>query len=103
MNINVSQHNASARIELVGDINEQGAENLKQCFRRQDLSSLKEVVVDFSQVTLIGSAGIGKLLLFYKDLAMNRAPLALKNVPPAIYDLLLVLKLDSIFSISREA
>ena len=45
---------------------------MKRRFLEMDVTSLSEVVFDFSGVTFIGSAaGIGKLLLFYKNLAAH--------------------------------
>ncbi len=101
MELTVTQHGNSARFEIRGNIDERGAEDLKRRFRELNASSLKEVVFDFGKVNHIGSAGIGKLLLFYKDLAVTGGGIRIENVSESVYDLLGVLKLDTIFTITR--
>jgi len=101
MELTVRQDGSQARFVIKGDIDEPGAENLKSRFRDLDVSSLMEVSFDFKEVTHIGSAGIGKLLLFYKDLALNGGTISIQNVSPSVYELFNVLKLDTIFSILR--
>lgn len=72
MELSVVQDGDHVRFTAKGNIDERGAEDLKQRFRQLNISALKEVVFDFEGVGYIGSAGIGKLLLFYKDLAVCR-------------------------------
>ncbi len=102
MEIAVKQENGSARFEISGKIDETGAETLKQRFREINQPDLKNVVFDFRNVSHIGSAGIGKLLLFYKDLALKGGQLKIQNASQTVYELFTVLKLDTIFSISRS-
>ena len=85
-----------------GNIDERGAEELKNHFKSLNISSVKEVIFDFANVNYIGSAGIGKLLLFYKDMALNGGKITIKNVSPSIYELFNVLKLDTIFTIIKN-
>ena len=66
MEISVNQTEEHAHFSLKGTIDEEAAQTLKTKFNSLNKSILKEVVFDFSQVDHIGSAGIGKLLLFYK-------------------------------------
>lgn len=101
MELTVRQDGSQARFVIKGDIDEPGAENLKSRFRDLDVPLLMEVCFDFKDVNHIGSAGIGKLLLFYKDLALNGGRITIENVSPTVYELFKVLKLDTIFSISR--
>ena len=103
MQIHVSQDADRARLAIEGEIDEQGAEQLKQQFRTLNTGMLSEVILDFSQVTFIGSAGIGKLLLIYKDLGIKGAAIRVENAPPAIFELLQIVKLDTILTISKAA
>lgn len=82
-------------------MDERGAEAHKRRFRELQGSSLTEAVFDFSKVNVIGSAGIGKLLLFYKDLALKGGTIRIENASETIYDTLRVVKLDTIFNISK--
>lgn len=101
MELTVDQSQTSARITIKGEIDEPGAEKLKAGFNTLDKTLLKSIVLDFNGVTHIGSAGIGKLLLFYKDIAIGGGSMEIINVPAPIYDLLLTLKLDSVFKIQK--
>lgn len=101
MEVIVTRDGNQARFEIKGDIDEPGAEALKKRFRELKISLLREVTFDFKEVSHIGSAGIGKLLLFYKDLALNGGKMRIENISETVYELFKVLKLDTIFSISR--
>ncbi len=100
MEIVVRSENETASIEVVGSIDERGAEDLKRRFLEMDVSRLKEVVFNFGGVTFIGSAGIGKLLLFYKNLASHGGRITIENMNKDIYTMFKVVKLDKIFNIS---
>ncbi len=101
MKLMVSQDNDIAQFNIEGDIDEKGAETLKQRFNELNPASLKKVVFDFSEVHHIGSSGIGKMLLFYKKLAVSGGIIRIVNAPEAVYNLLTALKLDSVFEISK--
>lgn len=101
MEIEVTRQGEQARFTISGRIDEKGAEALKQRFREVNSEDLKEIVFDFRHVSHIGSAGIGKLLLFYKDLALKEGRLRIENVSQTLYELFTVLKLDTIITIHR--
>lgn len=100
MEITVSPQGAEARIEVFGSIDERGAEEMKRRFLELDLATIKEVTFDFKGVTFIGSAGIGKLLLLYKNVAAQGGKIGIENMSKDIYTMFKVVKLDKIFSIS---
>ncbi len=101
MKVSIIQQGKTARLEIIGDIDEPGAAILKSKFGELDRSSLTEVILDFNKVTHIGSAGIGKLLLLYKDLAPLSIALKITNSSASVYELLKMVKLDTIFIISK--
>jgi len=103
LNITVNEENSLCRIQMDGDVDEHGAEEMKKRFHELPHSRLHGVVVDFKAVTHIGSAGIGKLLVLYKDLAVYNAHLQLVNVPSPIYKMLCEMKLNGIFTIEPAA
>ncbi len=103
MELKVIPQGDKVRIELAGNIDERGAEEMKRRFLDLDLSSLKEVVLDFSGVTFIGSSGIGKLLLLYKNLATHGGEVRIDNMSKDIYTMFKVVKLDKIFHISSAS
>ncbi len=101
MEITVTQSGNEARFEITGRIDENGAETLKKRFQDINSDNLTDAVFDFRHVTHIGSAGIGKLLLFYKDLALRDGRLRIINASPTVHELFTVLKLDTIIAITR--
>jgi anti-anti-sigma factor len=101
MDIKVDAGENHARIEVVGNIDERGAESLKRSFLDLDITKLQNVVLDFNGVTFIGSAGIGKLLLLYKNLASHGGKLHIENLSKDIYTMFKVVKLDQVFQLSQ--
>ena len=102
MELKVSQSGSRTVFEVQGDIDERGAETLKNHFKQLPLTTVKELVIDLGKVNHIGSSGIGKLLLFYKNLGMHGGTITIANVSDAIYQLLTELKLNSIFTITKR-
>ena len=101
MELSVNKTETDANFTINGDIDEQGAEILKKNFLALDRSTLNNVTFDFKMVNHIGSAGIGKLLLFYKDIALSGGELKIINASGEIHKLFLTLKLDTVFSIQK--
>jgi anti-anti-sigma factor len=101
MELNVTQEGKQARFEIKGDIDEPGAEKLKHLFQNMNAFCFEEVVFDFREVAYIGSSGIGKLLLFYKDLSLYGGRIRVENVSETVCELFNVLKLDTVFTISK--
>jgi anti-sigma B factor antagonist len=88
------------RMEVIGDIDERGAEILKA--KLQEMNQLKALEIDFNNVGYIGSSGIGKLLLFYKNVAVHGGKMSVTNLQPGLFRLFKELKLDTIFSITAR-
>ncbi len=101
MEITTTQDGATVVFRITGDIDENGAELLKSQFTKLNFSIIKEVIIDFSKVTYIGSTGIGKLMLFYKNLAVHGGNIRIENISPQIYELFQELKLDTILTLSQ--
>jgi anti-sigma B factor antagonist len=102
METSISESAGSARIKIQGDIDESGAQLLKRQFMENHLAGKNEVVLDFQEVGHIGSAGLGKLLLFYKDLAVHGGSLKIENASSTICELCRELKLDTLFFLARK-
>ncbi|MDM8526197.1 STAS domain-containing protein [Desulfococcaceae bacterium HSG8] len=101
MEISVTQEKECVLFTVTGEIGEKEAEALRKCFIELDRSSVSEIIFDFSTVTHIGSSGIGKLLLFNKELSVCGGSIRIENVSEMVYDLFRLLKLDTILSVSR--
>ena len=100
MNLLVEQDHDRALFVISGAIDERGAADLKERFMAMDTRTIARVILDFSEVTHIGSAGVGKLLLFYKSLSNHGGEIRISNVPPHIRELFLELNLNTLFTIT---
>ena len=100
MDIKVDRQDDHITYALSGVVDELGAEKLKGEFQKLDIDSAKEVVIDFSGVLEFGSAGIGKLLVLYKNIKLRGGKLQLIKVPKEIYRAFRVTELDKLFEIS---
>lgn len=101
MELNVTQEGKQARFKIRGDIDERGAEKLKFIFQQMNTSCFEEVVFDFTEVPYIGSAGIGKLVFFYKHLSLYGGRMRIENASETVCELFNILKLDTVFTISK--
>lgn len=101
MDIVVTQDGDTARFTLGGRIDEVGADEMKSRFNQLDLSVTKSVIFDFSSVSHIGSAGIGKLLLFYKAIRPHRGKIIIERLNNDLHELFMELRLDSILDLSK--
>jgi len=85
---------------LSGNIDEEGAAALKQQLNAIPYSRTGELVIDLADVGYIGSSGIGKLLLCYKNMATHKGTIRLIRMPRPIHDLFKELRLDTLFVMS---
>lgn len=97
----VSRHGATACLTIKGTVYENDAKLLKQQFKGLPIEQLREVVIDLGGVSYFGSSGIGKLLLFYKNLAATNGTLRLTRTPDHLAQLFRDLRLDSLFEINN--
>ena len=102
MELNVKHIGNRVRFEIAGIIDRQGAEVLKKNFGKLDISSVKELVLDFGKVRYIGGSGVGKLLMFYKKMKTNGGKLHIENDPGIFHELLTITKTDTVFSFYRN-
>ena len=91
--------NKSCRLSLNGAIDGRGADKLKLEFESVDLKACSEIIFDFTNVSYIGSAGLGKLLLFYKKASAFGAKMVIDKPIAEVRDLLRELGLDTLFVI----
>lgn len=101
MELNVARKGDKVLIRIDGRITEAGAEEMKRRFNELSLQSITEVEFDFSKVSHIGSAGLGKLLLFYKTIKQHGGGIRISGAGEPIYDLLMELELHQIFTITK--
>jgi anti-anti-sigma factor len=82
-----------------GDLDHEGAEALKTAVAGLALRGKTAVVFDFREVGYLGSAGLGKLLLFYKRFSAEKVRMRIESAPPSIVEVLREVRLDTLFQI----
>jgi len=102
MELTVVQNGSRTCFEISGTIDESSAAALRSRFDQLNLPAVQELVIDLRRVERIGSSGIGKFLLFYKNLAVHGGKIRIQNAPAQIYSLFQELKLDTIFCVSKD-
>jgi anti-anti-sigma factor len=100
MDITITESGSQVRMKISGHIDEAGAAEMKRRFQTLDLSHVTEAVFNLHDVGYIGSAGLGKLLLFYKKLSMHNAVMKIEHPSEMIREVLIELRLDALFAIA---
>jgi len=99
MNIKVTNEGRKTVIFMSGSIDIPGAETLKKSLNDVLESETAELVLDFKDVNFIGSSGIGKLLIFYKNFTAKGGKIVIANLSKEITMLFKAIKLDQLFDI----
>ncbi len=99
MNVNISNQDNKTIISISGNIDIPASEELKKIFSKIVDTGVKNVEIDFKGVEFIGSSGLGKLLMFYKNLSSKGGNVKIVNMNEDIKILFKAIKLDKIFSI----
>lgn len=99
MNVKISVDGTKTLMEVSGSVDIPGAEYLKKSLTNVLDSDATDVTVDFKEVSFIGSSGIGKLLLFYKNFTAKGGKISIVNLNKEITMLFKAIKLDKLFNI----
>ena len=101
MNIKINSQNERIDIKISGSVDQLKAGKLKTEFEELNLSETKEIVIDMKEVTYIGSAGVGKLLLLYKNFPNRDGKIRIINLSEELYSMLTDMELGEIFLITK--
>lgn len=99
MNVKLTVEGSKTLMEVSGSVDIPGAEYLKKSLTKVLESDSTETVIDFKEVSFIGSSGIGKLLLFYKNFTAKGGTISIINMNKEITMLFKAIKLDKLFNI----
>ena len=99
MNVKLTVEGTKTLMEVSGSVDIPGAEYLKKSLTKVLESEATETVIDFREVSFIGSSGIGKLLLFYKNFTAKGGKISIINMNKEITMLFKAIKLDKLFNI----
>jgi anti-sigma B factor antagonist len=99
MDIQVKREQSVTRVELSGSIDIEGSEALKKSLGQLIGEGAREVEIDFKGVSFIGSSGIGKLLLFYKNYTAQGGKIRIVHLNNDLLALFKAIRLDRLFNI----
>ncbi len=101
MELNIDQVNGSVKISIIGAVDNENAEELKNQFQELLEKEFQEAVFDLSFVPFITSSGIGKFLILYKNLIARGRKMRIKGINDNLLDLFQSIKLDQLFPIEK--
>ncbi|GAB4368928.1 MAG: hypothetical protein Kow0042_10380 [Calditrichia bacterium] len=101
MEFNIEQRNGNLNISIIGAVDNENAEELKNQFQELLNLGFKEAVFDLSFVPFITSSGIGKFLIFYKNVISQGKKMRIKGINENLLELFKSIKLDQLFPIEK--
>jgi anti-anti-sigma factor len=101
MEFNFNRNNGQVTITIIGAVDNESAEDLKVQFQDLLRHPFEEAVFDLSFVPFITSSGIGKFLIFYKNLSSNGRKMRVKGINDNLLELFKSIKLDQLFPIEK--
>lgn len=99
MRMTCQQKGDQLSVEIVGVVNNQNIDDLKEALQRLLSRDFKEVVFDLSRVPFITSSMIGKLLMFYKDTSATGRTMRIKGINADILEHFQTLRIDELFPV----
>ncbi len=101
MELNYSQKNGAMNVSIIGAVDNENAEELKERFQELLEEDFQEAVFDLTFVPFITSSGIGKFLIFYKNIVAKSKKMRIKGINENLLDLFKSIKLDQLFPIEQ--
>jgi anti-anti-sigma factor len=101
MEFNVEQANGSVSVSIIGPVDNENAEELKNHFSHLLEEKFSEAIFDLSFVPFITSSGIGKFLIFYQKINSEGRRMRIKGINDNLLNLFKSIKLDILFPIEK--
>ncbi len=89
-------------VKVTGAVDTPAAEVLRMELNKVAAQKPKRVIMDLSMVPTMGSSGIGKILMFYKNLDAARSKFEIKGIHDNLISIFKAVKLDKLFPISQK-
>jgi anti-sigma B factor antagonist len=89
-------------IKISGAVDTSAAEILRSELNKITNQKPQKVVMDLSLVPTMGSSGIGKILMFFKNLDSIKSSFEIKGIHENLYNIFKAVKLDKLFFISMR-
>lgn len=102
MEFKQSQVNGAVQLTILGAVDNDNAEDLKEQFQELLKEDFDELVFDLTYVPFITSSGIGKFLILYKNLVARGKKMRIKGINENLLDLFKSIKLDQLFPIEQK-
>ncbi len=101
MEFNYGHQNGTLNVSIIGAVDNENAEELKNKFQELMNKDFSEAIFDFTYVPFITSSGIGKLLIFYKNAVSKGKKMRIKGINENLLELFKSIKLDQLFPIEK--
>ena len=100
MQVQTKQNGDHMLLIISGNVDTKSAQELRLELAKALQLKPARVTMDLRGVSTIGSSGIGKILLFFKELRKREAKFEIKGLQENIYKVFKAIKLDKLFPIS---
>lgn len=97
----LKNENDDTIVELTGRIDSEGAITFQHILDDVDKSGVKTLILNMNALQFINSAGIGKLLFFYKRFNNRGGTLLIKGIHDDIFSLFKAIKLDKLIPLEK--
>lgn len=99
----VEETDSKGVIHVEGDMDDEVAgEALRRAFNRLFDTGMRTIVLDMTNVQIINSYGIGKILMCYKRLKTEGGELLVKPLSGTVKETFELLMLDTLFRVDSE-
>lgn len=89
------------KIEILGGIDNESSEELKSHFNEIMNSEFSSIELNLYNVPFITSSGIGKFLLFYKNIVAKGKKMKITMINDELFELFKSIKLDKLIPIEK--
>ena len=101
MEFRLAQQEEAVMISIIGAVDNENSEELKSQFQNLLSQEFNEAVFDLTHVPFITSSGIGKFLIFYKNVVAKGKKMRIKGINDNLFELFRSIKLDQLFPIEK--
>lgn len=97
MEQSISRTDSSATVHMSGSFNFNDNVRFKEVFSLAENKEISSIILDMSGVTSIDSAGLGMLMILYKNGQVNNQKLSISGASGQVEKVLLLSKFDTYF------
>lgn len=102
MDIELNRKGDHLAVVIDGNIDTDGGHRLAVSLQEaMEMDGIKSVVFDLTTVRTITSAGIGKLMNFFKFIDARKGTMQVKGISDQLYKQFMEIHLDRIFPVSK--